>query len=239
MCLTSHRQRGHLETAPPFAVPSEGHEVCVHHQLLFVMLRRCRLYRVRDSASTVVGDLSQGSLELASSRNHPCYRLPGIIGAGLSLRSFGHGFQRFRTTHFHDVIDDRSMLPTIDVDPHRQIVRGDADLSPRLGVHRRGDLSQGSLELASSRNHPCYRHAGILGADLSLRSFGHGFPRECIAFGVVTSPRNHQCSLHPGVIRSKRLLSIWRPIPPSCSGVSPRIRLPRESGGRPPLPQAG
>ena len=26
LCLTSHRQRGHLETAPPFTVPCEGHE---------------------------------------------------------------------------------------------------------------------------------------------------------------------------------------------------------------------
>ena len=26
LCLTSHRQRGHLETAPPFPVPCEGHE---------------------------------------------------------------------------------------------------------------------------------------------------------------------------------------------------------------------
>ena len=24
LCLTSHRQRGHLETAPPFTVPCEG-----------------------------------------------------------------------------------------------------------------------------------------------------------------------------------------------------------------------
>ena len=26
LCLTSHRQRGHLETAPPFTVPCEGRE---------------------------------------------------------------------------------------------------------------------------------------------------------------------------------------------------------------------
>ena len=26
LCLTSHRQRGHLETAPPFTVPCEGLE---------------------------------------------------------------------------------------------------------------------------------------------------------------------------------------------------------------------
>ena len=26
LCLTSHRQRGHLETAPPFTFPCEGHE---------------------------------------------------------------------------------------------------------------------------------------------------------------------------------------------------------------------
>ena len=26
LCLTSHRQRGHLETAPPFTVPYEGRE---------------------------------------------------------------------------------------------------------------------------------------------------------------------------------------------------------------------
>ena len=26
LCLTSHRQRGHLETATPFTVPSEGRE---------------------------------------------------------------------------------------------------------------------------------------------------------------------------------------------------------------------
>ena len=26
LCLTSHRQRGHLETAPPFIVPCEGRE---------------------------------------------------------------------------------------------------------------------------------------------------------------------------------------------------------------------
>ena len=27
LCLTSHRQRGHLETAPPFTVPCEGREL--------------------------------------------------------------------------------------------------------------------------------------------------------------------------------------------------------------------
>ena len=26
LCLMSHRQRGHLETAPPITVPCEGHE---------------------------------------------------------------------------------------------------------------------------------------------------------------------------------------------------------------------
>ena len=26
LCLTSHRQRGHLETAPPFTVPCKGRE---------------------------------------------------------------------------------------------------------------------------------------------------------------------------------------------------------------------
>ena len=26
LCLTSHRQRDHLETAPPFTVPCEGRE---------------------------------------------------------------------------------------------------------------------------------------------------------------------------------------------------------------------
>ena len=26
LCLTSHRQRGHLETAPPFTVPCEERE---------------------------------------------------------------------------------------------------------------------------------------------------------------------------------------------------------------------
>ena len=26
LCLTSHRQRGHLETAPQFTVPCEGRE---------------------------------------------------------------------------------------------------------------------------------------------------------------------------------------------------------------------
>ena len=26
LCLTSHRQRGHLETVPPFSVPCEGLE---------------------------------------------------------------------------------------------------------------------------------------------------------------------------------------------------------------------
>ena len=26
LCFTSHRQQGHLETAPPFIVPCEGHE---------------------------------------------------------------------------------------------------------------------------------------------------------------------------------------------------------------------
>ena len=34
LCLTSHRQRGHLETAPPFTVPCEGREArkknCLH-----------------------------------------------------------------------------------------------------------------------------------------------------------------------------------------------------------------
>ena len=37
LCLTSHRQRGHLETAPPFTVPCEGCEAwflhCSHREL--------------------------------------------------------------------------------------------------------------------------------------------------------------------------------------------------------------
>ena len=32
LCLTSHRQQGHLETAPPFTVPCEGREArWIHH----------------------------------------------------------------------------------------------------------------------------------------------------------------------------------------------------------------
>ena len=32
LCLTSHGQRGHLETAPPFTVPCEGREAWfLHH----------------------------------------------------------------------------------------------------------------------------------------------------------------------------------------------------------------
>ena len=27
LCFTSHRQRGHFDTAPPFTVPCEGREV--------------------------------------------------------------------------------------------------------------------------------------------------------------------------------------------------------------------
>ena len=32
LCLTSHRQRGHLETAPPFTVPCEGREARQIHR---------------------------------------------------------------------------------------------------------------------------------------------------------------------------------------------------------------
>ena len=32
LCLTYHRQRGHLETAPPFAVPCEGLEALFLHR---------------------------------------------------------------------------------------------------------------------------------------------------------------------------------------------------------------
>ena len=32
LCLTSHRQRGHLETAPPFTVPCEGLEAKFLHR---------------------------------------------------------------------------------------------------------------------------------------------------------------------------------------------------------------
>ena len=32
LCLTSHRQRGHLETAPPFTVPCEGREARLIHR---------------------------------------------------------------------------------------------------------------------------------------------------------------------------------------------------------------
>ena len=32
MCLTSHRQRGHSETAPPLTVPSEGREAQFLHR---------------------------------------------------------------------------------------------------------------------------------------------------------------------------------------------------------------
>ena len=32
LSFTSHRQRGHLETAPPFPLPCEGHEArLIHH----------------------------------------------------------------------------------------------------------------------------------------------------------------------------------------------------------------
>ena len=30
LCLTSHRQRGHLETAPPFTVPCEGRVIYIY-----------------------------------------------------------------------------------------------------------------------------------------------------------------------------------------------------------------
>ena len=32
LCLMSHRQRGHLETAPPFTVPCEGREARYIHR---------------------------------------------------------------------------------------------------------------------------------------------------------------------------------------------------------------
>ena len=32
LCFTSHRQRGHLETAPPFTVPCEGYEARLIHR---------------------------------------------------------------------------------------------------------------------------------------------------------------------------------------------------------------
>ena len=32
LCFTSHRQRGHLETAPPFTVPCKGLEAPVLHR---------------------------------------------------------------------------------------------------------------------------------------------------------------------------------------------------------------
>ena len=32
LCFKSHRQRGHLETAPPFTVPCEGREARLIHR---------------------------------------------------------------------------------------------------------------------------------------------------------------------------------------------------------------
>ena len=32
LCFTSHQQQGHLETAPPFTVPCEGHEARFLHR---------------------------------------------------------------------------------------------------------------------------------------------------------------------------------------------------------------
>ena len=32
LCFTSHRQRGHLETAPPFTVPCAGREARLLHR---------------------------------------------------------------------------------------------------------------------------------------------------------------------------------------------------------------
>ena len=32
LCLTSHRQRGHLEITPPFTVPCEGREALFLHR---------------------------------------------------------------------------------------------------------------------------------------------------------------------------------------------------------------
>ena len=32
LCLTSHRQQGHIETAPPFTVPCEGREAQFLHR---------------------------------------------------------------------------------------------------------------------------------------------------------------------------------------------------------------
>ena len=32
LCLASNRQRGHLETAPPFTVPCDGHEARLLHR---------------------------------------------------------------------------------------------------------------------------------------------------------------------------------------------------------------
>ena len=44
-CLTSHRQRGHLETVPPFTVPCKGREARFLHQ----SHRESNLRSLRDS----------------------------------------------------------------------------------------------------------------------------------------------------------------------------------------------
>ena len=45
LCFTSHRQRGHLETAPPFTVPCEGHKALFLHR----SHRESNLWQSRDS----------------------------------------------------------------------------------------------------------------------------------------------------------------------------------------------
>ena len=71
LCLMSHRQRGHLETAPPFTVPCKGREAqFLHHAHREVnprpSLRKSITLQMRHASSTHFwrkkGDLTRGIL---------------------------------------------------------------------------------------------------------------------------------------------------------------------------------
>ena len=45
LCFTSHRQRGHLETAPPFTVPCEGRDE-QRNEIIILLIERHKLNKL-------------------------------------------------------------------------------------------------------------------------------------------------------------------------------------------------
>ena len=83
LCLTSHRQRGHLETASPFTVPCKGREARFLHQKHNNLIGLINLVNLAWGWQTLPWSLSsQTSSANQISAHHNALRCPPLPTAG-------------------------------------------------------------------------------------------------------------------------------------------------------------